>query len=234
VLPGIGHALSFWTQQADAGTHLVNTYFDTGRVDRSRYQPQTVDFTPEVTQAALGKGIAGAMVGLALLTVLSLLWLALRRRPRFGRKSSAVLRSLYPVVLGLGGWFAGVLLVVTTMPETPLDDERLATVSVGMPVGLAVYWAWVNRDARLKTKITGLALGVGGALAGAWLGFHAATDLLALVTSILGAVALSNLTLVSLDVVRERRARERAAAYKEAPGGGPVSTGISVGSSAGR
>jgi pimeloyl-ACP methyl ester carboxylesterase len=232
LLPGIGHSLSFWTQQADAGTHLVNTYFDTGRVDRSRYEAQNVDFTPEVTQAALGKGIAGTMVGLAVLTVLSLLWLGLRRKPRFGRKSSAVLRSLYPVVLGLGGWLAGVLLVVTTMPETPLDDERLAILSVGLPVGLGIYWAWVNRESRATSKLIGFALGVGGALGGAWLGFHAGTELLALLTAILGAIAGANLALVVLDVVRAQRAVEPA--YRAAPGGGPVSAGISVGRSSGR
>jgi pimeloyl-ACP methyl ester carboxylesterase len=232
LLPGIGHSLSFWTQQADAGTHLVNTYFDTGRVDRSRYKAQNVDFTPEVTQAALGKGIAGTMVGLAVLTVLSLLWLGLRRKPRFGGKSSAVLRSLYPVVLGLGGWAAGVLLVVTTMPETPLDDERLAILSVGLPVGLGIYWAWVNRESRAASKLIGLVLGVGGALGGAWLGFHAGTGLLALLTAIVGAIAGANLALVVLDLVRARRAVEPA--YRAAPGGGPVSAGISVGSSAGR
>jgi TAP-like protein len=232
LLPGIGHSLSFWTQQADAGTHLVNTYFDTGRVDRARYKAQKVDFTPEVTQAALGKGIAGTMVGLAILTFLSLLWLGLRRKPRFGRKSSTVLRSLYPVVLGLGGWFAGVLIVVTTMPTVALADERLATLSIGLPVGLGIYWAWVNRESRARAKLVGVALGVGGALAGAWLGVHAETDLLAVLTAILGAIAGANLALLVLDISRARKEREPA--YREAPGGGPVSAGISAGSSAGR
>src|SRR3954466_9919766 len=73
VLKGFGHTDSIWSDQAEAGTHLINTYFDTGKVDRSHYKPQKVDFTPEVTQTALGKGIAGAMVGLAALVVLSLL-----------------------------------------------------------------------------------------------------------------------------------------------------------------
>jgi pimeloyl-ACP methyl ester carboxylesterase len=229
LLPGIGHSLSFWTQQADAGTHLVNTYFDTGRVDRSRYEAQKVDFTPEVTQAALGKGIAGTMVGLAALTMLSLLWLALRRKPRFGHKSSALLRAVYPVVLGLGGWLAGVLIVTTTMPTVALADERLATLSVGLPVGLGIYWAWVNRESGARAKLVGFGLGVGGALAGAWLGFHAGTDLLALLTAILGAIAGANLALVALDISRERREREPV--YKVAPGGGAVSAGTSVGSS---
>ena len=73
VLPGFGHSTSVWTQQPEAGSRLINTFFDSGKVDRSLYEPQKVDFTPEVTQTALGKGLAGTMVGLALLTVLSLL-----------------------------------------------------------------------------------------------------------------------------------------------------------------
>jgi pimeloyl-ACP methyl ester carboxylesterase len=232
VLPGFGHSTSIWTEQQAAGTRLINTFLSTGRVDDSLYEPQPVDFTPEVTQSALGKGIAGAMVGLAALTVLSILWMAVRRKPRFGRKTSPILRSLYAIVLGLGGWFAGVLLVITTMPGTPLDDPWLAMISVGLPVGLGVYYAWLDRGWPARTKLTGFVAGIGGALLGAWLGFHAGTDLLALVTAILGAIAGANLALVVLDVVRERRALEPA--YRAAPGGGPVSAGISVGSSAGR
>ena len=57
-----------------------------------------------------------------------------------------MLRSVYPIVLGLGGWFLGVLIVITTLPGVPLDDELLAVLSVGVPVGLGIYWAWVHRD----------------------------------------------------------------------------------------
>jgi pimeloyl-ACP methyl ester carboxylesterase len=142
VLPGFAHSLDFWTYQPEAGSRLINTFFDTGRVDDSRYERQTVDFTPEVTQTALAKGIAGTMVGLALLTVVSLLWMArrVRRRGRFGRKAGATLRSVYPIVLGLGGWFLGALVVITTMPGVPLNDELLAMLSIGVPVGLGIYW----------------------------------------------------------------------------------------------
>ena len=114
VLPGFGHTDSFWADQPEAGTRLINTFLASGRVDDSLYKPQKVDFTPEVSDASLGKGFAGTMVGLGLITVLSLLWLPRRvhKRGRFGRKSSATLRSLYPIVLGLGGWFAGVLIVI--------------------------------------------------------------------------------------------------------------------------
>ena len=77
VLAGIGHTTSFWTEQPEASSHLINTFLDSGRVDQSLYKPTRVDFTPEVTQTALAKGIAGSMVGFALLAVLSLLWMAL-------------------------------------------------------------------------------------------------------------------------------------------------------------
>jgi hypothetical protein len=55
-----------------------------------------------------------------------------------------------------------------------------------------------------------------GALIGAWLGFNATTDLLALVTAIVGAAAGANLILLVLDIVREQAARDLATAT---PGG---------------
>jgi pimeloyl-ACP methyl ester carboxylesterase len=214
VLAGLGHTTSFWTEQREAGSHLIKTFFDSGRVDDSLYKPTTVDFTPDVTQTALGKGIGGGMVGFALLTVLSLLWMARRvhKRGRFGRKAGATLRSLYPIVLGLGGWFLGVLIVITTRPGTPLDDELLAAFSVGVPVGLCIYFAWLNRGWAAQTKVTGFAAAVGGALVGAWLGFHATEGLLALITAIVGAAVGGNVTLLGLDIAWDRQVRERFAA----------------------
>jgi pimeloyl-ACP methyl ester carboxylesterase len=213
VLPSFGHTLSFWNDQPEAGTHLVNTFLSSGRVDDSRYEPQAVDFTPAVTLPTLAKGIAGAMVGLGLMTVLSLPLMArrVRRRGGFGRKGSAVLRSLYPVVLGLGGWFVGVLLVITTMPSVPLDDEMLATLSVGLPVGLGLYLAWVKRDWSTRVKATGLAAAAAGALAGGWLGFNATEGLLALLTTVAGAAAGGNLLLLALDIAWSGHARDRVA-----------------------
>jgi pimeloyl-ACP methyl ester carboxylesterase len=209
VLPGYGHSTSFWLDQPEAGTRLISAYLDSGQVDDSLYEPQRVDFTPEVTQAALGKGIGGAMVGFAVLTVLSLVWMAVRPTPRFGRKKSVLMRSLYPVVLGLGGWFAGVLLVLTTMPGIPIDDPWLATLSVGVPVALGIYYAWLNRDSPARTRLTGFVAAVVGGLVGAWLGFHAGADLLALVTAIVGAVAGTNLALILLDISTARSVRQR-------------------------
>jgi hypothetical protein len=214
VLPGFGHTLSFWNDQPEAGSHLVNTFLDTGRVDDSRYEPQNVDFTPAVTLPTLAKGIAGAMVGLALLTVVSLLGMARRvhKRGRFGNKAGAVLRALYPVVLGLGGWFIGVLIAITTMPGVPLDDELLVALSVGVPVGLGIYLAWVNRSWSAGIKATGFAAAVASALVGGWLGLHAAEGLLALVTAIAGAIAGANLILLALDIAWDRQGRDRFAA----------------------
>jgi pimeloyl-ACP methyl ester carboxylesterase len=217
VLPGYGHSTSFWLDQPEAGTRLISAYLDSGQVDDSLYEPQRVDFTPEVTQAALGKGIGGAMVGFAVLTVLSLLWMAVRRTPRFGRKKSVLMRSLYPIVLGLGGWFLGVLLVITTMPGTPLDDQWLATLSVCLPVALGIYYAWLNRHSPARTRLTGFVAAVVGGLVGAWLGFHAGADLLALVTAIVGAVAGANLMLIALDISSARLVRDRFPATTSSP-----------------
>jgi pimeloyl-ACP methyl ester carboxylesterase len=211
VLAGIGHSTSFWTEQPEAGSRLINTFFDNGRADESLYKPMSIDFTPEVTQTALAKGIAGAMVGLALLTVLSLLWMGRRvhKRGRFGGKAGATLRSLYPIVLGLGGWFLAALIVMTTMPGVPLDDELLAALSVGSPIGLGIYLAWLNPDWSAKTKTTGFAAAAGGALVGAWLGFNVSVGLAALITTIVGAAVGANLTLLALDIAWDRQERDR-------------------------
>jgi uncharacterized membrane protein YfcA len=128
-----------------------------------------------------------------------------------------LMRSLYPIVLGLGGWFLGVLLVITTMPRTPIDDPWLATISVGLPVGLGIYYAWLSRDRPARTRLTGFVAAVVGGLVGAWLGFHAGADLLALVTAIVGAVAGANLMLIALDISSARLVRDRFPATTSSP-----------------
>jgi pimeloyl-ACP methyl ester carboxylesterase len=214
VLPGLGHTGSFFAEQPKAGSRLINTFFDSGRVDDSLYEPVKVDFTPNMTATMLAKIIAGSIVGLALVTVLSLLWMALRvhTRGRIGRKASATLRSLYPIVLGLGGWSLGVLIVLTTMRGVALDDDLLAALSVGGPIGLGIYLAWVNRDWSAWTKSTGFAAAAAGALVGAWLGFNATKDVVALLTAIVGAAVGANLILLALDIAWDRQVRDRLAA----------------------
>jgi hypothetical protein len=217
VLPGFGHTSSFWTEQPDAGTRLVNTFLDNGRIDTSLYKAQKVDFTPEVTDAALGKGFAGTMLGLAVVVILSLLlmWRRSRKRGRFGRTASVLLRSLYTLVLGLGGWFAGIVIVQVAFPEVALDDSLLAILSIGVPIGLGVYLAWVNRDLSAGARTTGFLASTAGALLGAWLGLHAATELMAVITTIVGAALGANLTVLALDISLARDVRDRSVAAKE-------------------
>ena len=118
------------------------------------------------------------------------------RPGHFGREASAALRSVYPVLAGLGGWFTGALVVLTTMPGVPRDD---AAASVGLPFGLAVYLAWVNRDWSMRTKIIGLAAAVGGPLLGGWLGLHSTERFVTLIITMVGAIIGTNLLLLAFD-----------------------------------
>jgi pimeloyl-ACP methyl ester carboxylesterase len=214
VLANVGHTDDIWSYEPAASKRLINTFFDSGRVDTSLYTRNVIDFTPSVSHGTIAKILLAVMLGLGALTVLSLLWMPLRvrRRGAFGRKSSCALRSLFPLLLGLGGWFIGVLIVLTALPTVPIDDELLAALSVGLPIGLGIYFAWVNRGWTATTKTTGFAAAAAGALVGAWLGFNAIEGLFALVTAIAGAIVGANLTLVLLDVAWDRQVRNRFAA----------------------
>jgi pimeloyl-ACP methyl ester carboxylesterase len=212
VLDNFGHSTDFWNYQTEAGTRLVNTFFRNGKVDDSLYEPRAADFSTEVTHTALAKGFAASMVGFALLMVLSLIWMPfrIRRRGRYGRKAAASLRALYPIVLGLGGWFLAALSALVLWPTLPLDNQALGVLSIGIPVGLGIYWAWVDPTWAKDTRSRGFLAAAGGALIGAWLGFNATAGLLALITSILGAAAAANLALIAYDVSRGRSARSAA------------------------
>src|SRR5437764_1579017 len=87
VIPNIGHTDDFWVYQPKASTRLIDSFFDSGRVDRSLYRNKPLDFTPSMSQGWIAKIVLAAMLGFGALTVLSLLWMPLRRRP-FGRKAS--------------------------------------------------------------------------------------------------------------------------------------------------
>ena len=203
VLTNLGHADDFWPYEPAAGTRLINTYLDTGKVDTSLYTRNKVDFSPSQSQGTYAKAILGVLLGLAALTVLSLLWMTvrLRKQASFGRKGSAAVRSLYAVLLGLGGWCLGVLVVLTTLPTVPLDDQALVVISVGLPVALAVYCGWLKRDSSPTIKLVGLGTVLSAAILGAWLGYHVSAPSLGAVTGTLAAVAAANLGLIVLDVV---------------------------------
>jgi pimeloyl-ACP methyl ester carboxylesterase len=225
VLPRLGHTTDFWSYQPAASSRLINGFLDSGTVDESLYRFPSVDFSPAASQTKIAKIMLAVLLGFAGLAVLSLLWLPRRvhKRGGFGRKSSAALRSLYPSVLGLGGWFLGVLFVRTTSPTVPLDDELLGVVSIGLPIGLGIYWAWVRRVWSPRRKTAGFAAAVGGALIGGLLGFQVTDGLFAVVTTIVGAEAGANLILLVLDIARDSTARELAKATPR-----PAVTGASA------
>ena len=99
------------------------------------------------------------------------------------------------------------LIVLTTSSTIAIEDQFLAVVSIGVPIGLGIYLAWVNRDRRSNANTIGVAAAVGGGLAGAWLGFNATSGLLSLITAIVGATVGANLILLALDISWDRQAR---------------------------
>jgi len=214
LLDNLGHTDDFWSYEPKASTHLIGTFLASGRVDTSRYTPARVDFTPTVGQTGIAKIVLATMLGLAALTVVSLLWMGLRvRRRAFGGKGAAALRSVYAPVLGLGGLFAGILIALTALPTVPLNDELLVCLAVGVPVGLGLFCAWVEPGWASRTKTTGLAVALGGALLGAWLGFNvtsAGFGLLAPFVTVVGAVVGGNALVLALDIAWDRQAHERS------------------------
>ena len=201
VLPGLGHTDDFWSYEPAAADHLVNTFLDSGRVDASRYTPNRVDFDV-FPQTTIAKIVLAVLVGFAALTVLSLLalWLRIHSRGRLGGKTGAGIRSAYAIVLGVGGWFGGVLLALTALPTVALDSELLACVSIGAPVGLVVFFASTGTSRTGLPRTMGFAAAVAGAFVGAWLGFNAVTGLFAVLTTAIGATAVSNLAVLVIDI----------------------------------
>src|SRR5262249_45928699 len=218
ILRDLGHSDDFWAYEPDAAKRLVNTYLGSGRVDASLYIRNRLDFTPAASMSDIAKITRGSMLGLAGLAVLSLLWMAVRVRRcgSFGRKASAAMRSVYVVVLGFGGLFLGALVALTALPGTPVNDELLVSLSVGVPIGLAVYLAWVNRDWSRRTKTIGFAGAAGGALIGAWLGFNVTTAAFGMagpVLGVLGAILGANAAVLGLDIAWDRQASDRFPSY---------------------
>ena len=128
VLSEFGHTTDFWGTQKEAGTRLITTFYDSGKADASLYRQRAIDFTSLPSQSAIAWIVLAVLIGFALLAVIWLLVLAfrIRRRGGTGRKTGAWIRSVGPMVFGLGGWFLGGLLVRTLPPTRPLDDQLLA------------------------------------------------------------------------------------------------------------
>jgi pimeloyl-ACP methyl ester carboxylesterase len=214
ILSGLGHVDDFDYYEPSASTQLLTTFYATGQVDTSRYTPNMVSFTTPSTQTGIAKDLLGFMVGFALLAVIWLVVLAIRirRRGGTGRKTGAWIRSAGPIVFGLGGWFLGALLVLRFWPSRPLDDPLVTVVSVAVAIWLGVYAGWVRTDTPKAMRAKGIGAAGVGAVVGAALGFYATSGLMGLITAIIGAAVLSNLSLLVLDIWTERAARRATAA----------------------
>ena len=218
VLPGFGHSTS--ADQPEAG-HTINTYLASGEVDDSRYEPQRVDFTPEVTQTALGKGVGGAIVGFALLTVLSLLWMAglvPGGRPSQGQRDAPV---------GVPGRTRPGRLV-HGRPDRRHHDaggsarRRAARGALGRRadrpgdlLGLG------SRDVVRPDQDRGIRGGTGRRPRRRVARVQRDDGPPALITAIVGATVGANLLLIALDIARARSLRDRPAA----PASSPVPSG---------
>jgi uncharacterized membrane protein YfcA len=110
-----------------------------------------------------------------------------------------------------------VVIALVAFPALPLDDVALGVLAIGVPIGFGIYLAWVDRDRPAGARRVGLVGSMAGALAGAWLGFHAGSGLLAVVTTIVGAALGANLVLLVLDSARARPTIEVAKAPQSMP-----------------
>jgi len=153
------------------------------------------------------------MLALSALMLVMLAVLGRRRRTRdqLGRTTELLTRSVGAVVLGLGGWSLGALVVLAAMPTVRVDNEFVVVLTIGVPVGLGVHWASVHRSWPRRMVNARLLLGGAGALVGAWVGFEATEVPVSLVTAVVGAVAVANLGLILLEISRDRSVRQRAA-----------------------
>ena len=207
LLEGFGHTDDFWAYQPNATEDLLMTFFDSGQVDDSAFVPQVVDFEVDgPSHATMAKVLLGVFIGVAFLAGVLLFWMWRRVRSvgRFGPNGSAWLRSLAPLALGLGAWFAALLIVMPLWPATPLDSAPVAVFSMGLAIGVGLYLAWADRRVEVNDRRLGLAAAVGGALIGAWLSFSAVPGLVAVIATILGAALAGNLALIVLDIVSGR------------------------------
>ena len=150
----------------------------------------------------------------ATLTVFSVVWLPLRvhRRGAFGMKASGAVRSLHALLLGLGGWFVGVLVALTLLPTVPVTDEVLALVSIAIPIALAIHWASMPGAQSQRSSLARFVATLVGAIVGGWLAFNVISTPLASLLAIVGATAGANLVVLGLDIRRDHAAREPAIA----------------------
>lgn len=207
VLDGFGHTVDFWTFQPEASARLIQVFYDTGEVDDSLFVDQPVDITPKTTFPGLAKMLLTTLIGFTLVALVLFLWMPrhVQQRGRFGPVAGAIFRILLvPLVFGLGGWFLAMLGALALTESIPIDNQWLVVASAGLPIGIGMYWAWVDPDSPDSLRRMGFWAALLGGVAGAWLGFNAGNQLLAPITALAGAAILANLVLIVRGIFWER------------------------------
>ncbi|MFE7441208.1 alpha/beta fold hydrolase [Streptomyces chartreusis] len=205
ILDGLGHTVDFWEHRPEAGERMLNTFFDTGKVDDSGFDKRPVDFDAvplsmsTIARLLVGVTLGGAVLGLAVLAVLAR---SSRRRGGFGPRASVWIRVVTVLPLGLGGWLLGVLLVWTVVPGDFVGSVTAVVPGVGLMVGLGAYLAWTHRQRPSEVRRAGLTAAVGGAIFGAWLGCNAMPGLTTPAPAIIGAAAAANFGLLCVEHLR--------------------------------
>jgi pimeloyl-ACP methyl ester carboxylesterase len=217
ILPELGHSADFWAD-ADASRHLLNTFYDTGTADDTRFATRPVDFAPgPLSMSTIATVVLSVTVGVALLALVLLTVLIRRaRRGGFRPRAGMWLRILTPLPLGLGGWFLAALLIWSLDLNTFIAGTTAVIPAVSAAVGLGAWAAWIRQD---RPRRTALAVALGAAVAGALLGYSAGATLTAPLTAIVGAAAAANLTLVILEYRLHRSGTVAAVAADPVPAG---------------
>lgn len=81
ILRDFAHTETFWNRQAEARTHLLKTFYDSGEMDNSLYVYEAVDFNPEQTWGGITKTLLFIVLAVMVLLV-ALVWLILRAARR--------------------------------------------------------------------------------------------------------------------------------------------------------
>jgi pimeloyl-ACP methyl ester carboxylesterase len=201
ILSELAHTTDFWNFAPSAGARLLTTFYATGKVKMAGYPRHTISFRT-ATFTAMAKYLLAVVLGFVVLAIAALGWVALRvrRRGTAGRVTGLAMRSVLGFVVGLGGWFAGALIVLTCFATVPLSSAPLAVLAASLPVGLGLYLAWTHRDWDRAVKTRGSLAAAGGALLGGWYGYTAIPGIIGLFATIIGAIAAGNIALIALDL----------------------------------
>jgi pimeloyl-ACP methyl ester carboxylesterase len=94
ILKDFGHSGTFWSSQPEARAHMLNTFFDTGKLDDSLYKYQPVNFNVGLGMPGMAKLSLG-IVATVIVVLAALVWAIVRRlRSRLTAQSQVAKPSL--------------------------------------------------------------------------------------------------------------------------------------------